>query len=149
MKLSNIILIFTSLFVSSIANAIDISKLDPTSFVGGSPYTSSSRSPSEISRTGYPIGKPSLYDRTRRLPSKYGNTRGKSIMDLYQSSSHQRLLRQQKENYRESAKENERVFGEPYRKTSSKQLSIEDMIKRGLVKVILGADGKKYLVQTK
>ena len=64
-------------------------------------------------------------------------------MDLYQSSSHQRLLRQQKENYRESAKENERVFGEPYRRTTSKQLSIEDMIKRGLVKVILGADGKK------
>lgn len=149
MKLSNIILILTSLFVSSIANAIDISKLDPNSFVGGSPYKSSSRSPSEISRTGYPIGKPSLHDRTRRLPSRYGNTKGRSVMDLYQSSSHQRLLREQKKNYRASAKENERVFGAPHRKSTPTKISIEDMIKRGLVKVILGADGKKYLVQTK
>tara|TARA_B100001093_G_scaffold175973_1_gene168790 strand:- start:631 stop:1074 length:444 start_codon:yes stop_codon:yes gene_type:complete len=147
MKLSNIILILTSLFISNIANALDISKLSSSDFIGGSPKASNNAR--SISASGYPIGKPSIQDRTRRMPSKYGNTKGRSIMDLYQGSTHQRLLRDQKRAYAPSAKENERVFGAPYRKTSSKKISIEDLIKQGAIKVILGADGKKYLVQNK
>jgi hypothetical protein len=148
MKIANLVLLLTSLLASTVANALDLRKVNPNDIIGGSPAGKFSN-PRSISASGYPIGKPSMHDRTRRLPSKYGNTKGKSTIDLYQGSTHQRLLREQIRNYRASAKENERVFGAPYRKTSPKKISIEDLIKRGVIKVILGADGKKYLVRTK
>ena len=81
-KLLNIFLLaFSLLSATSLSFAVDASiKGDPSS----------------ISASGYPIGKPSMYERTRRMPSKYGNTRGRSIMDMYQGSSHQRMLRSAK-----------------------------------------------------
>ena len=105
--------------------------------------------PSQISASGYPIGKPSMSDRTRRLPSKYGNTKGKSIMDLYQGSSHQRMLRAQKKAYAPSARENERVFGAPYRKQSDSKSKLEKMIESGLFRLIIEPDGSRYLVKNK
>ena len=146
MKIKLAITLLLTLIIST-ANALDVRKLNSSDFIGGNPYKSGSAS--EISRTGYPIGKPSMYDRTRRMPSKYGDTKGKKIIDLYQGSSHQQLLRQQINNYRASAKENERVFGAPYRKQPTKKLDIEDLIKQGAIKIILGKDGKKYLVENK
>lgn len=134
-KLLNIFLLaFSLLSATSLSFAVDASiKGDPSS----------------ISASGYPIGKPSMYERTRRMPSKYGNTRGRSIMDMYQGSSHQRMLRSQKQAYAPSARENERVFGAPYRKqsTSSKKSKLEELLETGMYRILIHKDGTKYLVK--
>ena len=121
------------MFVSTIANAVDLRKVNPSNIIGGNPTMSTT----------------SGSDRTRAVPSKYAHRKGVPLKELYRGSSHERALDAQIRNYRPSARENERVFGAPYRKSSPKKISIEDLIKRGVVKVILGADGKKYLVRTK
>jgi|TARA_B110000495_G_scaffold199567_1_gene213208 hypothetical protein len=131
MKISNLILLLTSLFISTAANALDVRKINPNDFIGGSP-TISTTSGSE---------------RSRVVPPKYAKKQ--TIKQMYRGSSHERALDAQIRNYRASARENERVFGAPYRKASPKKISIEDLIKRGVIKVILGADGKKHLVRTK
>ncbi len=133
MKILNIIVVLASFLLSSFASATDLRKLNPADFIGGTPKGKFGSSSSRTHYTSY----------------KYSNTRNKTITGMYRGSSHERALDAQIRNYRASARENERVFGAPYRKSSPKKISIEDMIKRGLVKVILGADGKKYLVQTK
>ena len=133
MKILNTIVIFAFFLLTSFASATDLRKLNPADFIGGTPKGNFGSSSS----------------RTQATPYKYSNSRNKTIMGLYRGSSHERALDAQIRNYRASARENERVFGAPYRKTSPKKMSIEDLIKQGAVKVILGADGKKYLVQTK
>lgn len=133
MKILNTIVIFAFFLLTSFASATDLRKLNPADFIGGTPKGNFGSSSS----------------RTHATPYKYSGNKNKTIMGLYRGSSHERALDAQIRNYRASARENERVFGAPYRKTTPKKVSIEDMIKLGLVKVIIGTDGKKYLVQTK
>lgn len=85
--------------------------------------------------------------RTQYVPHKYSGTK-KSIKELYRGSSHESALDAQIRNYRASAIENERVFGRPFR-TDKNKISIKELIKKGIVKIILGKDGKQYLVENK
>ena len=132
MKIPSLILFVTSLFVSTAANAVDLRKINPSDIIG-------SKTPSVSSSSS----------RSRHVPYKYASQRRVPLATMYRGSSHERALDAQIRNYRPSAKENERVFGRGFRKTPSKKLSLEDLIKAGVIKVILGADGKKYLVRSK
>ena len=72
--------------------------------------------------------------------------KGKSIMDLYQGSSHQRMLRA-KSKHMLQVKTKE--FLTPYRKQSDSKSKLEKMIESGLFKLIIEPDGSRYLVKNK
>jgi hypothetical protein len=117
---------------------VDLIKIHPSQIVGGPVQR-------KIPST------PSSSERTRHVPYKYKHQRGMSLMQMYKGSSHERALDAQIRNYRPSARENERVFGAPYRKTTiqPKKQTLEDMIKSGDIELVIEKDGTGYLRKAK
>lgn len=136
--LLNSVLIFS--LISSPLMAVDLNKVHPSQIIGGPLERTMPR-------------QPTLSERTRHVPYKYKHQRGMSLMQMYKGSTHERALDAQIRNYRPSARENERVFGAPYRKTSTqpkKQIqSLEDMIKSGDFELVIEKDGTRYLRRAK
>jgi len=148
-----------SLLISFTASALDVSKLDPSSFIGGvNPWKAKPRTTKTYQHTPPNANVKPL---TQRYKSSSHNSsldaqirnyqqskKNNSIKNVYSSSSHAQALDAQIRNYRASAKENERVFGAPYRNesTSKKQPTIEELLRSGQVKIVTAPDGKKYLV---
>lgn len=128
MKIKNYINLLLLLIFGVSALATDYKNVKSSSFIGGNPFA-----------------KSSVQSRTMYVPYKYANNRNKSIQGLYRGSSHERALDNQIRNYRSSARENERVFGAPYRE----QKNIRNMLQSGRFRIVKGQDGKNYLVENK
>jgi len=129
MKILNKIIPLLLIAISSSLFGVDLSKIDPRNVIGGFPKPT----PTHLVNN-------SNYERVKK---------SQSLTKMYRGSSHERRLDAQIRAYRSSAKENERVFGEPYRNNNSSSDKINDLIKRGIVKIITGTDGKQYLVENK
>lgn len=137
-KISNLILFVTSMFVSTIVNAVELSKVNPKDIIGGKPTISVSKKPTTSASLGSP--------RTRAVPYKYASQRRVPLVKMYRGSKHEKALDAQIRNYRKSAKENERVFGAPFRKSETRKTVNTNAI---FEIIIDAATGKKFYVPVK
>ena len=151
-----------SLLISFTASALDVSKLDSSSFIGGvNPWKAKPRTTKTYQHTPPNANVKPLSQRYKsssanssldaQIRNYQQSKKNNSIKNVYSSSSHAQALDAQIRNYRASARENERVFGAPYRNESTpkKQPTIEELLRSGHVKIVTAPDGKKYLVDVR
>ena len=160
MKILNKFATFLLLFTCVTANALDLSKVRQSDIIGGNPYTSA-RQNTAVANSTHTKSKPTSIKSYRgssheqALDSQirnYQTSRKKnSIINKYRGSSHERALDAQIRNYRASARENERVFGAPFRTTTNKKLpsKLEDLLARGILKIIVDKNGQRKLVDNR
>ena len=155
-----------SLLISFTASALDVSKLDSSSFIGGvNPWKAKPRTTKTYQHTPPNANVKPLSQRYKsssanssldaQIRNYQQSKKNNSIKNVYSSSSHAQALDAQIRNYRASARENERVFGAPFRKTqsvksqSSSKSKLERLIEQGVLSIVVGKDGKARLVENR
>ena len=166
MKLFKNLFFFFASFICFTASALDLDKINPTDFIGGTPYKSSTNTQSvsnsqravdSNSRSTRGLYKNSHHARNldAQIKNYQASRKNNSLIKNYRGSHHERALDAQIRAYRPSARENERVFGSPFRKTqsekssSSKKSKLEKLIDQGVLSIIIGKDGKSRLVENR
>lgn len=166
MKLFKNLFFFFASFICFTANALDLDKINPTDFIGGTPYRSSTNTQSvsnsqrvvdSNSRSTRGLYKNSHHARNLDAQTKkyQASRKNNSLIKEYRGSHHERALDAQIRAYRPSARENERVFGAPFRKTQSEKSNsptkskLEKLIDQGVLSIVIGRDGKARLVESK
>jgi hypothetical protein len=157
MKILNKLIPLILLFASFTASALDLSKVNPRDIIGGNPY------PADRQLVN-PRPAPQPSKQTESQKSRYRGSKqeqaldaqirayklsrkNKTLINRYRGSKQERDLDAQIRNYRASAKENERVFGAPFR--PKKEPTLKDLLARGILRVVIDKNGHRYLVDNR
>lgn len=157
MKILNKLIPLLLLFVSFTAYGLDLSKIDPRDIIGGNPYPADrplvnprpTPPPSKQSKSlnsGYK-GSKQEQALDAQIRAYKLSRKNKTLVNRYRGSKQERELDAQIRNYRASAKENERVFGAPFR--PKKEPTLKDLLARGILRVVVDKNGHRYLVDNR
>lgn len=162
----NTLPVIAFVFSGIAAGALDLGKIDSKDFIGGNPYLRPVKGETTKSKPSHPSAYSSIESRYQGSSPEQGvdsqiqkfKTNETNLVRKYRGTTHEGALDRQIANYGESAKENERVFGAPYRKSADKNrtppknildMKLKELLESGVLTIITDETGKRKIVDNR